>query len=284
MQRLLPVLFLLISLFISCSNDDNTNTPSTTKRKLIIETELATYVNKPIYFTVKDLKGNIVTEQSKIIPLSNEGLVTKYGCFKPTAAGKYQFIAKAIIQGFEYENSDPITITVKEPKNKVLYIDQKIYPIDKASLSITRQQIKDSLGNDVIVDKVVSLTEQDNYNEYILTVVGTSPVQPSIKVTFLVPNESIKLSNGTVTDYGQRVLPHQVGHTIITQIIANQSGTSITIKDIDNRPNSALAFHNLNTPKPNHEEQILERSYFGLETAKVRIDYIGDLIFTETIE
>lgn len=285
MNKLLIILFTISLAFTSCSSDDNTNIPTKTKGKLVIETtSLTTYVNKPVYLTIKDERGEVLTDRSKIINVNNSEEVTSYGRFKPTHIGQYQLIAKATINGFAYKDSDPIFIKVLEPTEKVFRIDGKYYPVSKATLSIKRVKVKDNNGNDITRDKIIVLGQDYNCNEYVLDIVGGTPYLSSVTITFLVYNESVKATNGQITDYGKRALPNNVEATILKQLIIKPAGGTTTIQEVISSPTRELEFYSLTTPKEGLENQVLSKSYFGLETKRASIDYIGDLTFSEIIE
>lgn len=285
MNKLLIILFTFSLALTSCSSDDNTNTPTRTRGKLVIETtSLTTYVNKPVYLTIKDERGEVLTDRSKIINVNNSEEVTSYGRFKPTHIGQYQLIAKATINGFAYKDSDPIFIKVIEPTKKVFSIDGKYYPVSQATLSIKRVKSKDNNGNEITRDKIIILGPDYNCNEYVLHIAGGTPYLSSITITFLVYNESVKATNGQITDYGKRALPNNVEATIIQQLIIKPAGGTATIQDIISSPTRELEFYNLDKPKEGLDSQILPKSYFEFKFSKLGIDYIGDLTLSEIIE
>ncbi|KUF41529.1 hypothetical protein SAMN04488018_10634 [Myroides marinus] len=104
-MKKLAITFISSLLLFSCSTDDNSSVPNQ-KGQLVMEVNTKeTYVNKPVYFIVKDLRGNYSTHLAKITSIdNNDQTVAINGRYKPSKPGEFTFVAKATIDGFVYKD------------------------------------------------------------------------------------------------------------------------------------------------------------------------------------
>ncbi|MDM1398162.1 hypothetical protein HX049_13385 [Myroides odoratimimus] len=284
MKKILTALLLPMLTLISCSSDDN-NTEQKRSGRLILEARtLETRVNKPLYFLVKNQDGDYITTEATITNLTSDESVSKQGRFKPLKVGEYTFQAKASNGQALYHDSNTVTVKVTEPTEKTFYLNGTTYQVDKATLSIVRTQYIDESGKEVISDVIVSEPANTYHNEYILKLEASKPVSATMTVSFLVPNASVKSVDGKITDFGKRIYPHEIAETQLTSIVTYSDIENDMISIINSYPNTDLEFYFLTTPKEDVKEQVLNKSYFELKLKDKRIDYVGDVIFTEIIE
>lgn len=284
MKKILTALLLPMLTLISCSSDDN-NAEQKRSGRLILEARtLENRVNKPLYFLVKNQDGDYITTEATITNLTSDESVSKQGRFKPLKVGEYAFQAKASNGQALYHDSNTVTVKITEPTEKTFYLNGTTYQVDKATLSIVRTQYKDESGKEVISDVIVSEPANTYHNEYILKLEASKPVSATMTVSFLVPNASVKSVDGKITDFGKRIYPHEIAETQLTSIVTYSDIENDMISIINSYPNTDLEFYFLTTPKEDVKEQVLNKSYFELKLKDKRIDYVGDVIFTEIIE
>ncbi|MDM1371611.1 hypothetical protein SAMN04488018_10632 [Myroides marinus] len=284
MKKILIALLLPILILTSCNSDDNGYKPKPAETLTLHLTTRQTegFVNKPIYFTLKDSKDTYGISGANIINLADKKALTS-NVFKPTIAGTYQFQAKSNNSGTPYKDSEIVTVTITEPTKKTITLKNTPYRADNAILKIKRINSKDKNGNNNVTDKLVRL-DNTYYNEYVLEVnnKGEHFIENLIEITFLVVNKSVKHNNGVITDYGQRVYPTALTEIVLTQVIShNKPSTRITTFD-QLRESDLLVFYKIDIPNDN--SQVITKSYFEFNLNDMGIDYAGDLNFTEFIE
>lgn len=142
MKKFLTLLLLPVLAFTSCHSDDSIIVPKATAKLIVEASSLEGFVNKPVYFTVKDDKGNDVPVEATVINVTSKNGIVKDRKFTPKAAGEYKIIAQTAIPGRIYETSDAITIKITEPTKKELSIDGKVFAAEKATLSVVKAKEK----------------------------------------------------------------------------------------------------------------------------------------------
>ncbi|AJA70259.1 MULTISPECIES: hypothetical protein [Myroides] len=281
MKKILTALLLPMLTLISCSSDDNDYKPADVLTLHIEAQETEGFVNKPIYFSLKDNKDRYGITDANIFNLANKEILVR-NTFIPTVAGTYQFQAKGNNSGILYKESEIVTITITEPTKKEITVKNISYQANSATLEINRTNSKDVNDNTIIIDKLVKLNNT-YYNEYTLKVnnMGQYFIDNSIEITFLVANKSVEHNNGVITNYGQRAYPTALTQFILTEVIS-YSTPSFRITNFDQvRESNLLMFYKIGTPKDNSTSQVISNSYFEFSLNDMGIDYAGDLEFIE---
>lgn len=282
MRKILTTLLLPVLAFTSCHSDDSIIVPKATAKLILEANATETFTYKPVLFTVKDDKGNLVPVEATVYNVTDNKAV-KDRRFKAESAKEYQFQAKTAIPGRIYDSSELFTVKVTDPSKKELSIDGKASAVSQATLLVKRVKDKDAEGKEILRDKLV-LVNDVYHNEYQLIAGSGNPSTTSIDVTFLVPNNTVKHSKGVISDFGKRVYPNDLDKNALKEIIVVQGAKKDKETIAKYELSSAIQFYNLPLPEKVTETQVIKKGYVEFKHKNLVIDYFGDLSLVEIVE
>lgn len=164
---------------------------------------------------------------TKDVKIYQEGVETalKSNEFTTKKDGDYTFIAKA--EG--YNDSKPVSLTVLEdpaPYGNFLILNGDKFEIDRFNLDTNTITV-----NGKIVPQVYKTAQGEYANEYSLNVTNKAndkAKRSTISIAIWVVNPTIKATaDGTITDYGTRVLPSSKTKIIVRSVFSTIIGYEV---------------------------------------------------------
>lgn len=240
-------------------------------------------VGDKVTFTIA--VANVVENGAAIYNVAT-GVALPNNVFEATTVGEFAFVAKKA--GFA--DSTQVVVTVEEVEAKsdnFLTVNGINVDFRYVIFDVMRENVMDKDGNLTEVDKVVKLEDGRFANEYSLMILEQDNY---LIITLRVLNSSIVAKDGTIVNYGKRVLPTNAKDVVFADLFLIGSDYFI-IEDYLTAKKFDLKINNVSIPNDGIGVGVdgvsgIADFGFSFESEENEIDFsfAGDVFFSESLE